>query len=137
MKNDPTTINPKIELNGIHHIGLNTANMQQAEKFYTDILGFPVLMRTRTKGGLQHIEVDAGNVAIALFESPHLDLEQGQKIMTQKGYLHFAFGAAKEQFESIVQALKENKVNMDGELRNNAVYFFDPDGHQLEIHIGE
>ena len=129
----------KIQLNGISHFALNVANMERAERFYTEVLGFPVIMRSQTKGGLQHIEVDAGNVAIALFEQPQLDLKTAQKIMTEDGYLHFAFDGSYDRFDATLQALKESGVKMDGEPRDwgksVSVYFQDPDGHQLEINF--
>lgn len=129
----------KILLNGISHFALNVTNMERAEKFYTGVLGFPVLMRTHTQAGLQHIELDAGNVAIALFESPELDLKAAHKTMTDDGYLHFAFDANYDRFDDTLQALKESDVKMDGEPRDwgksFSVYFSDPDGHQLEINF--
>ncbi len=134
------TINEsKIQLNGISHFALNVTNMERAEKFYTGVLGFPVLMRTKTKAGLQHIELDAGNVAIALFESPELDMKAAHKTMTDDGYLHFAFGSTHDRFDATLQALEEGGVETDGEPRNwgesVSVYFRDPDGHQLEINF--
>jgi len=131
----PTTKGTPIKLDGINHFALNVRNMERAEAFYTGILGFPVINRTETRGGLKHVEVDAGNVAIALFESPDLDLDAGQKIMTDDGYLHYAYSAPADRMDDIVQALKDSGVKMDGELRNNSLYFFDPDGHQIEIHF--
>ena len=122
-----------IQLDGINHFALNVRNMDRAEAFYTGILGFPVIMRTETQAGLKHVEVDAGNVAIALFESPKLDLDAGQKIMTNDGYLHYAYSAPANRMDEIVQTLKDSGVKMDGEPRNNSLYFFDPDGHQIEI----
>ena len=83
----------KLKLTGLDHFALNVKDMQQAEEFYTETLGFKVIHRTKTKSGLKHIEIDAGNVAIALFESPGLNLEKAHKTMTEEGYLHFAFGA--------------------------------------------
>ena len=138
--NENKVSNPsKLQLQGISHYGLNVRNMERAEKFYTGILGFPVTMRTRTKSGQQHIEVDAGNVAIALFESPDLDLTAAQKTMTTDGYLHFAFAGDYHRFDEIVQSLKDNGVALDGEPHDwgsgVSIYFPDPDGHQLEIHF--
>jgi|TARA_B110000438_G_C15256239_1_gene412031 catechol 2,3-dioxygenase-like lactoylglutathione lyase family enzyme len=69
--------------------------MARSEEFYSQVLGFPVIYRTKTKGRNQDIEVDVRNVAIALFESPDLDMESGQKIFTDDGYLHFAFTTTK------------------------------------------
>jgi catechol 2,3-dioxygenase len=138
-KSSPTTKGTPIKLDGINHFALNVRNMDRAVAFYTGILGFPVLMRTRTQAGLQHVEVDAGNVAIALFESPELDLTAAQKTMTEDGYLHFAFGAPYDRFDATLQALKEGGVEMDGEPRDwgngISIYFPDPDGHQIEIHF--
>jgi len=131
----PTTKGTPIKLDGINHFALNVRNMDRAVAFYTGILGFPVINRTETRGGLKHVEVDAGNVAIALFESPDLDLEAAQKIMTDDGYLHYAYSAPADRMDEIIQALKDNGVKMDGEPRNHSVYFFDPDGHQIEIHF--
>lgn len=139
MNANETSSESKLQLDGISHFGLNVTNMERAEKFYTGVLGFPVLMRTRTQAGLQHIEVDAGNVAIALFESPQLDLKAAHKTMTDDGYLHFAFGATYDRFDATLQALKGGGVKMDGEPRDwghsVSVYFRDPDGHQLEINF--
>lgn len=135
------TATAKLNLNGINHFALNVKNMKRAEEFYTQTLGFPVIHRTETQAGLKHIEVDAGNVAIALFESPHLDLEAAHKTMTDDSYLHFAFGASYDQFDSILKSLKEDGVIMDGQPRDwgesVSVYFPDPDGHQLEINFSK
>ncbi len=128
-----------IKLDGINHFALNVRNMDRAEEFYTGILGFPVITRTETRAGLKHVEVDAGNVAIALFESPELDLTAAQKTMTEDGYLHFAFAAPYDRYDANLQALKESGVKMDGEPRDwgngVSIYFPDPDGHQIEIHF--
>lgn len=130
---------PKIHLDGINHFALNVRNMGQSLEFYTEVLGFPVITRSQTKAGLKHVEVDAGNVAIALFESPDLDLSAAQKTMTDDGYLHFAFTASYDRFDATLQALKEGGVAMDGEPRDwgegVSIYFPDPDGHQIEIHF--
>lgn len=131
----------KINLNGLDHLALNVKDMKRAEEFYTQVLGFPVIHRTETQAGLKHIEVDAGNIAIALFESPDLDLENAHKTMTDDGYLHFAFGASYDQFDKTLQSLKQDGVIMDGKPRDwgksVSVYFQDPDGHQLEINFAK
>ena len=135
----PTAKGTPIKLDGINHFALNVRNMDKAEAFYTGILGFPVITRTETRAGLKHVEVDAGNVAIALFESPELDLTAAQKTMTEDGYLHFAFAAPYGRYDAILQALKKSGVEMDGEPRDwgegVSIYFPDPDGHQIEIHF--
>jgi catechol 2,3-dioxygenase-like lactoylglutathione lyase family enzyme len=81
-------------------IALNVKDMKRSENFYQQVLGFPFIHRTQTQAGLQHIEMDAGNVTIALFESPKLDLKPAHKTMTDDGYLHFAFGSTYDQFDA-------------------------------------
>jgi len=129
----------KIELKGLDHFALNVKDMKRAEEFYTEILGFEVINRTETQAGLKHIEVDAGNVIIALFESPDINLEEAHKTMTEDGYLHFAFGACYDQFDWTLKRLKQKGVVIDGEPRDwgksVSVYFCDPDDHQLEINF--
>jgi glyoxylase I family protein len=133
------TIETELQLKGLDHFALNVKNMKQAEEFYTNTLGFTVTHRTKTKAGLKHIEIDTGNVVIALFESPDLDLEKAHEIMTEEGHLHFAFGASYDQFDSTIQVLKQKDVIMDGEPRDwgqsVSIYFRDPDDHQLEINF--
>ena len=135
----PASKGSSIKLDGINHFALNVRNMDRALEFYTDVLGFPAIMRSETKAGLKHVEVDAGNVAIALFESPELDLTAAQKTMTEDGYLHFAFTAPYDRYEATLKALKDAGVVMDGEPRDwgegVSIYFPDPDGHQIEIHF--
>lgn len=134
-------MNTTVLLNGLDHFALNVKDMKRAKEFYTRTLGFPVIHRTETKAGLKHIEVDAGNVAIALFESPDLDLQAAHKTMTDAGYLHFAFGAPYKRFNEIMQTLKETGLEFDGEPRDwgqsVSVYFRDPDDHQLEINFSK
>ena len=131
----------KLKLTGLDHFALNVKDMKQAEEFYTETLGFKVIHRTKTKSGLKHIEIDAGNGAIALFESPGLNLEKAHKTMTEEGYLHFAFGAPYDQFDATLQNLIQKGVIMDGEPRDwgtsISVYFRDPDDYQLEINFAK
>jgi catechol 2,3-dioxygenase-like lactoylglutathione lyase family enzyme len=139
MNNKEAIKEARVQLNGISHYALNVANMERAEKFYTQVMGFSVLWRSETQSGLQHIEVDAGNVAIALFEQPLLDLKPAQKIMTDDGFLHFAFEGFYDRYEETIQALTNNGIELDGEPRDRgksvAIYFPDPDGHQIEINF--
>lgn len=124
-----------MKLNGIHHIALNVRDLDRAEAFYTDVLGFSVM--ERFSKGLRHIMLDTGNSAIALFEAPDLDTKSSTDLMSETGFMHFAFRADKDQFDAIVEELCL-KVDIDeGPVeRGNgmSVYFNDPDGNHLEIH---
>ncbi|MBT3923652.1 MAG: VOC family protein [Nitrospina sp.] len=137
LKTSPT----EIQLKGLHHFALNVKDMNRSERFYQQALGFPVINRTETRSGFKHFEIDTGNVVLALFESPDLDFDSAQKVMTDEGFLHFAFAAKPDQYENIIQSLKDHNIELDGEPRNysggTSIYFFDPDGHHLEIHFSD
>ena len=136
-----TTKKNVLKLAGLDHFALNVKDMKRSENFHHQVLGFPVIHRTQTQAGLQRIEVDAGNVAIVLFESPELDLKAAHKTMTDDWYLHFAFGSTYDQFDDTLQALKESGVETDCEPRDwgssVSIYFRDPDDYQLEINFAK
>ena len=124
-----------MKLKGIHHIALNVRNLDIAESFYTKVLGFSVMARIST--GVKHIMVDTGNSAVALFEAAELDTKSCTDLISEEGFLHFAFRADREQFDSIVEELKENCVEIEGPVKRGdgiSVYFNDPDENHLEIH---
>jgi len=125
-----------MKLEGIHHIALNVKDLGRAEKFYTDVLGFQVTHRFSK--GLRHLMLDTGNSAIALFEAPDLDTREALDHLSETGYLHLAFKANRDQFNVIVEELKNKNVSIDsGPVKRGdgeSIYFNDPDNNHLEIH---
>ena len=125
-----------MKLKGIHHIALNVTDLDRAERFYTDILGFSVTHRFST--GLRHIMLDTGNAAIALFEAPDLEVKAAINLLSEDGYLHLAFEASATDFDNIVKELQTKNVKIDnGPVKRGdgeSIYFNDPDDNHLEIH---
>ena len=125
-----------MQLKGIHHIALNVKDLDRAERFYTDILGFQV--KHRFSKGLRHIMLETGNAAIALFEAPELEVKEAMNILSEKGYLHLAFEANPTDFENIVKELQSKNIHIgNGPLKRGngeSIYFNDPDDNHLEIH---
>lgn len=128
-----------MKLEGVHHIALNVRDIDRAEEFYTDVLGFQVAKHFSK--GLRHLMLDAGNVSIALFESPDLEMDQAVQLLSETGYMHFAFKTTRDQFESVMRELRDKHVCIDeGPVKRGpgeSVYFNDPDGNHLEIHYDD
>ena len=128
-----------MRLLGIHHIALNVRQLDQAERFYADILGFKVLKRFSK--GLRHLLLDAGNSQIALFEVPELEVQSHIEKLSEIGYMHFAFKIDKEMFQFAVKKLLDNSIDIgEGPVRRgngDSVYFQDLDYNHLEIHCDD
>lgn len=125
-----------MQLKGIHHIALNVKDLDRAERFYTDVLGFQVTHRFSK--GLRHLMLETGNASIALFETPELEVKEAMNLLSEEGYLHLAFKADPTDFENIVKELQSKNIPIDnGPVKRGdgeSIYFNDLDNNHLEIH---
>ena len=128
-----------MELDGVHHIGLNVRDLDRAEAFYTEVLGFDVTERYAEN--IRHLMLASpgeppGSAKVHLFEAKDLDMQDALATLSGQGYAHIAFGTTRERFPAIVEELKKRKVDFKGPLvmgQGESVHFTDPDGNHLEI----
>ena len=123
-----------MELDGVHHIGVNVSDLDRAESFYTNVLGFKVIDRYQEK--IRHSMLDTGTTKIHLFESTELDFSDAITRLSEDGYAHIAFGTNRIQFPRVMEELKKHNVLFRGPLilgKGESVHFKDPDGNHLEI----
>ena len=123
-----------MKLEGLHHIGINVGDLDRAEAFYTDVLGFKVTERYQEE--IRHSMLDTGTTKLHLFESPSLEIKSAIARLSEDGYAHMAFGTDREKFPQIIKELKNNNILFRGPLilgRGESVHFKDPDGNHLEI----
>jgi catechol 2,3-dioxygenase-like lactoylglutathione lyase family enzyme len=128
-----------MELDGVHHIGLNVRDLDRAEAFYTEVLGFEVTERYAEN--IRHLMLaspgePSGSAKVHLFESKDLDMKEALATLSGQGYAHIAFGTTRERFPAIVEELKQRKVAFKGPLvmgQGESIHFTDPDGNSLEI----
>jgi glyoxylase I family protein len=123
-----------VKLDGIHHIGMNVRNLDRAEKFYFEVLGFEVAQRYDEK--MRHSMLDTGSATLHLFECRELEMDDAIDRLSSEGYAHIAFGTSREQFPKIIDELKSKNISFRGPLilgKGESVHFKDPDGNHLEI----
>jgi len=123
-----------MKLDGVHHIGVNVRDLDRAEAFYTDILGFKVIDRYQEE--IRHSMLDTGATKIHLFESTDLKFDEAIDRLSEEGYAHMAFGTSREKFPKVMEELKKHNVLFRGPLilgKGESVHFKDPDGNHLEI----
>ncbi len=137
---------------GIHHLALNTDDMQGTIDFYTGVLGMPLVHALRVPPGvglgpgnrgnppfenLRHYFFDAGgDTLLAFFEMPKGAKEHGDR-NALAAMQHCAFTATQERFEHLLTRLQQAGVATIGPIMVGAqtwsVYFMDPNGIRLEF----
>ena len=123
-----------MKLDGVHHIGVNVSDLNIAESFYVNVLGFIVV--DRYQEDIRHSMLDTGTTKIHLFESTNLEFDDAIIRLSEDGYAHLAFGTTRKQFPQIMEELKKHNVPFRGPLilgKGESVHFKDPDGNHLEI----
>ena len=111
---------------GLNHVTLAVSDLERSLAFYQDLLG--LRLRARWREGTY---LEAGSLWLCLSldsaarTSPHLD------------YTHSAFDVAAEDFEELAGRVRA-VANLWKEDRSegSSLYFLDPDGHKLELHVG-
>lgn len=113
---------------GLNHITLSVRSLEESFDFYQQVLGFRPLMRKSKSAYFL-----AGDLWFCIEE----DSVVRQEALPE--YTHVAFSVRGEDFRELsarisdsgAQIFKENKS--EGE----SLYFIDPNGHKLEIHVGD
>ncbi len=121
-----------MQLEGIDHVALAVRDVEEAAKWYADVLGF----ERRYEGMWDGIPtfIGKGNTAIALFPVRD-DHSKSATHASKIRMLHLAFRANRDGFLAAQEELKRHGIKFefqDHEI-SHSIYFRDPDGHQLEI----
>ncbi len=111
---------------GINHITFAVRDLGRATAFYQDTLG--MILRATWDAGAY---LTAGTVWVALNTDPDATGE-----MTRSSS-HIAFTVAPEEFEAMTERILRAGAEVWRENRSEgaSLYFTDPDGHKLEIHV--
>jgi len=113
---------------GPSHLTLAVRNIQRAFDFYVGILDCRPVARWPVGAYLT-----AGDFWLALVE----DKETRSRPLPE--YTHFAFQVSAEAFAVLAEKIRQSgtEIFQENETEGESLYFLDPDGHKLEIHVGD
>lgn len=115
---------PKPLLTGLNHITLAVSGLQRSIDFYQELLG--MTLKARWSGGAYLLLGDLW-VCLSVDEARPAD-----------DYTHIALSCNARDFPAWRARLVAADVGFfkDNLSEGDSLYFLDPDGHKLEIHVG-
>jgi catechol 2,3-dioxygenase-like lactoylglutathione lyase family enzyme len=115
----------------LDHFGMDVADLDRAERFYTRVLGMTVKMRLPDQVLLRH-----GDGEVALFSRPDRQPGGLDQVRDPLGKSHHAFEVPHEDLQSAILLFKEQGVPYHEPIDwgdHDCLYFLDPDGNLLEL----
>jgi glyoxylase I family protein len=129
----------RMKTKGIHHVAIICSDYETSKRFYTEVLGFPIIRETfRAARNSYKLDLQVGPAnAIELFSFP--DPPPRPSTPEAQGLRHLAF--AVEDLDATIASLQAQGVEVEpvrlDELTDKRFTFFkDPDGLPLEVYEG-
>lgn len=115
-------------LSGLNHLTIGVLNLERSLQFYGSLLECRVRATWRSGAYLS-----IGSLWLCL------SLDSKRSTEPAPDYTHYAFSIAQDKFDVLVRRLREHHVVEWKENRSegDSFYFLDPDGHKLEVHVGD
>jgi len=120
-----------LTLRHLDHFGVDVADLDRAERFYTELLGMRVQMRLADQVLLRY-----GDGACALFHKPDRTPGGREQIEHPLGKAHHAFLVDHAELLRALALFAEREVPHHAPIDwgdHDCVYFLDPDGNLLEL----
>jgi catechol 2,3-dioxygenase-like lactoylglutathione lyase family enzyme len=123
-----------MKLERLDHFGIEVADLAQAERFYTSVLGLTVVAHLGDQTLLQ-----CGDQNLGLFQVARAPLDQTERrnrIAHPLGRGHHAFRVNRADFDAARAQLHEAAVECAKPIDwgdHECLYFLDPDGNLLEV----
>ncbi|MEM6856777.1 MAG: VOC family protein [Pseudomonadota bacterium] len=113
-------------ITGLNHLTLCVADLDQSVAFYRDCLGCELRSR-----GPRSAYLGAGNLWLCL------ELSAEASRSPRRDDSHIAFSVAPEDFGALSRAVEARcPLWKSNKSEGSSIYFLDPDGHRLELHVG-
>ena len=111
----------------LNHLTLSVRDLRRSIRFYVETVGLR-LEASWERGAY----LTAGATWICLSLDPNMRTESSAE------YSHVAFGCDAAEFEAHTARIRASgaPVWKDNKSEGDSLYFLDPDGHKLELHVG-
>jgi catechol 2,3-dioxygenase-like lactoylglutathione lyase family enzyme len=124
-----------VRVSGVSELVLEVSDLAEAERFYVDVLGFPVVERWEREGG-EAVWVMAGDRTRIGLWRPQIGLGGGRGGV----HVHYALQLEDDDYEPAVARIRshafevyEHDHSTYGRGRGRAAYVTDPAGHVIEL----
>lgn len=115
-----------VGVSGLNHVTLAVSDLDRALGFYCDILG--LRLRARWDEGAY---LEAGALWLCLAR------DAKARVGPHPDYSHLAFDVTDAAFDALqARILNAAPIWKDNRSEGRSLYFLDPDGRRLEIHVG-
>jgi catechol-2,3-dioxygenase len=120
-----------IPVTGVSELVLEVVDLPHAERFYAEVLGFPVVERWEDRGAVWVMAGDRTRIGLW---SPQVGIAGGRGGV----HVHYAMHLPAEHYNAAVTRLREfgydpEEHAFDDGRRGHALYVTDPDGNVVEL----
>lgn len=114
-------------ITGVNHITLAVGDLTRSFRFYVDVLGLKPIAKW-SRGAY----LSAGKDWFCL------SLDAATRKGPHPEYTHLAFSVSKDDFPGWVERIQSSDAMpwKENTSEGDSLYFLDPDGHKLEVHVG-
>lgn len=120
-----------LRVRGLHHVALNTRDLEASTAFYAAVFGFERGRRTRFRQVLH-----SGPLELHLFQAPEADVAAKSRNWRHLGVQHIAFSVSGDDIERVADVVARFSVAVEGPVEDDAgraLYVRDPDGNVIEL----
>lgn len=121
----------------VGHVVLKVRDLQKAEQFYTEVLGFTVVTRLKRPAGVFFTLGEQHHDLAVLAVPPEADPVTERQV----GLHHVALQVENfAELKECYQQLKAHQVKITATIDHvitKSIYFLDPEGNQLELYCDE
>jgi catechol 2,3-dioxygenase-like lactoylglutathione lyase family enzyme len=119
-----------IPVTGVNELVLEVVDLEESIRFYTEVLGLPLVERWDHRGAVWVMAGDRTRIGLW---RPQVGLAGGRGGV----HVHYAMHVPEESYDAAVERLRAHELQVQEEIfeedRGRAAYVTDPDGHVVEL----